>query len=155
MPILHSEDGVPPSKIRVVEVGVTSTDAVPSGTSKIEEFTPPAGYIWEISRMFLLALPPTGAASGTHQFSVYTGGGIGIGIHGKSVFGSKVSWNYSVWDVADSLKIPSSEEATLLALQSILCDQNTPLKVYYSNDTNVDQTIERTIVISVKETPII
>ena len=153
MPIIHLEDGIPPSKSRLITTGGDYPDDIASYGSIIKTYTPPVGKIWEVVNMQLHANAPPGAILGDHSFTLDVGAYYSM--FGKSVYGSNLSWVANMWIIADSLQYPASEVSALLACQNLIADGNNPLVVTYNNSTNVIQTNTVTITFIVKETPVI
>lgn len=149
--IIHTEDGVPPSNSRMVIIDETYTDDVDAGNSAVHTFTPPVGYLWKITSIYLKVTAPSGAASGTHQFMIANA--VSAMMRGISVFGSGIEWDGSIWITADSAKIPSTEIAALFALTSAVFDSENTLNILYYNDTDVISTGARQIEIVIEETP--
>lgn len=153
MPIIHLEDGVPPSKSRLILVGATYTTTVAAGGTLIKEFAPPPGKIWEVHYISLDARPPAGAATGTHQFRVFIRSSSVM--LGKSVFGSAVEWDNNMWVTADSVKQPATETGAMTAVRNMVCDSVNNLTIRYDNNTDVVNSGDFIIFVYVKETPII
>lgn len=153
MPISRIESGVAPAKSKLRLVGDIYTTTINSGLFELNTYTPPIGKIWEITQLYLKANPLPGGASGTHNFKLKTGAGYGL--TGVSIFSSELVWDYNMWVVADSYQRPSTETASVLALRSLVYDNDNPLKIDYYNNTDVNQTVQRLIFAQVKETPII
>lgn len=153
MTIIHLEDGVPPAKSRLVRVGGVQTGNIAAGNYETYDFTPPKGKLWEVIFGYLYVKKPNGAASGTHTFAVMLKD-LQV-MSGKSVFGSSIEWNSSMWVVADSAQQPSTEGGAQSALYHLVSDHNNHIRIDYYNDTNVSQTWARYIYLYVKETPII
>lgn len=153
MPIIHLEDGIPPSKDRIVIMGGAFDDIVNSFASHTETFTPPRGKKWHVITIQLRKGFPTGGTSGVHDFTVKQAG-ISM-IKGESIFSTDVNWNTSRWADADSEQAPTSDEAALIALHSIVADTENPLNIVYLNATDAQNTKNGEITVHVLESPII
>lgn len=151
MAIIHLEDGVPPSKSRMVIYEESDADDVIAGGSKITTITPPVGHIWKITSLYLDAKPPFLAGGGTHQWMV--GNAVSAMLRGISTFASNVEWDASMWTVANSSKAPSSEIAALYTLINSVFDSNNPIVIIYYNDTDKTAADTRNIEIVIEETP--
>lgn len=153
MPIIHLEDGIPPSKERIITMGGVFNDVVNSFASHTETFTPPRGKKWRVIAIRLLKGFPTGGASGTHSFNVKQAGASMI--KGESIFSTEIDWNTNRWADADSEQAPASDEAALIALHSIVADTENPLNIVYLNATDAQNTKNGEITVHVLESPII
>lgn len=151
MPIIHLEDGIPPSKTKLKLVDGSQSGNVLSGNSIITELTPPDGFIWEVVDMYLNVKNKTGSASGTQSFDVYNWPVPKL--FGACTFGNPLTFDYSHWSAADSSKLPADVNNALSALQSIVVSDTIPLRITYANDLDVTQTWGRSIFILVKESP--
>lgn len=152
MPIERIESGVAPAKARLVAQELSDTTDVAATNSLQQVFTPPKGRLWEIVGMYLNTGAPPGAASGVHEFVLRTGD-ISL-ITGRSVFGSAITWNHSHWQVADSAKLPADAVTTLLAIINTAFSNDEPIKIDYTNGTDVNASGTRTLRFYIKETPI-
>lgn len=153
MPIIHLEDGVTPSKTRMVTMGGIFNDIVNSFSNHVETFTPPKGKQWRVVAMRLKKGGAAGATLGTHSFSVSQGSASML--YGESVYSSDVDWNNSAWSVADYAQKPPSSEAALLAVGNITADAANPLKITYFNATDAQNVRLGEITVHVIETPMI
>lgn len=153
MPINRIESGVPPSKYNHILLEETQTGNISAGSGENTVFTPPAGKLWQVLNMYLMAQPPSGASSGIHSYTLIVGN-INI-LSGGSVFGSLVNWNSSCWEAADSFQYPDTAVAAQNALTSTHIIKENPLTVRYFNNANEIQTQSRYIYLSILETPLI
>lgn len=153
MPIIHREDGVPPSKSRLKTLGGAFNDTVNSFATHTKTFTPPRGKKWQIIAMRLEKGFPTGGSMGEHGFIVKQAGMNMLG--GDSVFGSKIDWNSNEWAIADAAQYPATNAAALAAMHAVIADTDNLLTVDYNNLTDAQNTKFGEIIIHVLETPII
>lgn len=153
MPIIHREDGVPPSKSQLVTMGGAFNDTINSFATHTKTFTPPRGKKWQIIAMRLKKGAPVGAAMGAHGF--YVEQAVIPMVIGESVFGSLVEWNTNMWTLADSLQRPATEGGAIAAMHAIIADADHPLTVDYNNLTDVANSTLGEITIHVLESPII
>lgn len=153
MPIIHLEDGIPPSKSRIVVVGGIFNDIVNSFASHTETFTPPRGKKWQVIAIRLKKGFPAGGATGTHNFNVKQAGASML--MGESIFSTELDWNTNRWADADSIQAPADESAALSALHKITADADNPLNIVYFNATDVQNAKTGEITVHVLETPII
>ena len=153
MTIKRTESGISPAKYKHIIEEITESGTILSIGTDNTVLTPPAGKLWEILNMYLMASDPIGATSGTHSFTLLVGN-INV-LRGKSIFSSDLKWDYSVWALADSEQIPSSDAAAQNALTSVKLTQETPLTVRYFNGTDVSQILGRYIRFSILESPLI
>ncbi|MCK5641255.1 MAG: hypothetical protein KAJ19_10670 [Gammaproteobacteria bacterium] len=152
--IHRTEGGVPSTTSKHITKYITESDNVPSMGFDSTYITPPGGKVWQILHMHLIAAPPFGASSGTHDFTLNIDGTLNI-LKGSSVFGSSVEWDYSQWNVADHEQKPSDGVTALNALISTYIIKEEPLRIAYSNFTDVTQGSMRILFFSILETPLI
>jgi len=95
--------------------------------------------------MYLFADKPAGASVGTHSFDISSENELISILYGRSIFSTDVSYNYSHWYIADSLKLPTTEIAQLMALLNKRLDEDNGLSITYGNGTDVNQASKRTI----------
>ena len=148
------EGGVPPTTSKHITQDITESDSISSMGFDWTYITPPAGKVWRILNMYLVAAAPFGASSGTHNFSLGIGGAMNI-LMGASIFSSNVRWDYSQWDVADSEQKPSDIVAAQRSLTNTYIIKEDPLRVTYTNFTDVTQASMRRLFFSILETPLI
>lgn len=153
MPIIHLEDGLTPSKSKVVTMGGVFNDLVNAFATEIKTFTPPKGKQWEVIAMRLMKGSPAGGSFGEHSFSVRQGSATMM--LGESVFNSNLDWVSSSWSIADSRQLPASDSAALLAMRSIRADVDNPLSIHYFNATDASNSKTGEITVHVLETPMI
>ena len=153
MTIFHTESGIAPLKSKLIQEVLSDTADVAAFDALERSFTPPAGYIWNIIAMDLLAGAIPGATAGSHEFSVKTGDIVLI--TGSSVFGSTVAWGNSHWQNADSAKLPPESNTTLMALLNATFSNNNPIKIEYVNGTDAIASGTRTIKLYIIERSII
>ena len=157
MPITRIEGGVPPSKAKYSYDDYILSGSLTPGHSDVTTICPPAGKRWQIKNMVLYAPAVIGATSGVHSFTLnLVGISLDIGIlHGASVFGSTLKWDYSRWDVADSSQKPNTDVAAQNALSSTHIVPENPFEIHYNNATDATQTLTRIISLYVLESPLI
>lgn len=153
MPINRTENGVPPAKFIPIVKYITKNTTIASMAYETVELSPPAGKSWRVLNMYLFASKPTGATVGAHAFSLILGD-INV-LYGESVFNSDLKWDYSRWDLADSVQKPDTDIASQQALISTYFTKKTPLYVKQFNNTDVPQTRIRYILMSMIESPLI
>lgn len=152
--ITRMEDGVPPSKAAYDRIELFETANVPIFSNVEVDIAPSAGKLWKISDMLLFVEHlPLGASGGEHALTLYSH--TTPLLYGASVYGSDLIWRYSMWDIANYSKKPTSDEAALIALGNIYMTKENPLTVRYNNNTDAIQTNPRQIRLSVIETPLI
>ena len=153
MPINRIESGVPPAKSTQLVKYYTLSATLPASSTEHTVITPPAGKLWQIINMRLIASNPVGASSGNHVYTLSVGQ-INV-LAGDSNFGEQIIWDYTRWDKADKSQKPDTDVAAQNALASIRVIKETPLTVTYSNFTDVSQGSMRHFQFSILETPII
>lgn len=153
MPIIHLEDGLPPSASKVVTMGGAFNDSVGAYGEYVATFTPPKGKKWVVTAMRLSKGFPAGGASGVHSFEVKQGPASVM--LGESVYGSNLDWLSSAWTVADSRQLPASDSAAILALRGVTVDESTPLIIRYFNGVDVSNSKLGEITVHVLESPAI
>lgn len=153
MPIIHLEDGVPPSSSKIILVDMSQTaDILPMG-GNISTEAPPKGYVWEVINMYLYAVKKLGASSGTQNFEIAVGT-IPI-MFGASTFAVDLFWKYGEWGSADSEQKPADAVAAVMAMQGIVVESDNPITITYNNRLDVTQTFDRSMYLTVKQTPVI
>lgn len=146
------------SKAQVTSINADSTGTIAGGIglSEIVTITPTVGYMAKIVSLYFLASAPTGGSTGTHQVELYFGSSRNQKIfRARSVFGSSVLISSNTFITADSYKEPSADAELNNNLINTYFDNENPLKLYYQNQTDVDQTADRVIRIVVKEVAIV
>jgi len=141
------QSGLPPDvrtrpyiSFQVIQQSNSST-IKPNGYEDFELYAP-AGYIYEVVNAYLKVSPPSGATSGYHSFEVSGLGSV------KATYASAnntgiLKFVYSHWKGANKESYPTEEQ--LLAMQSCVSDENNPIRVRYSNYTDVNQDKTRTV----------
>lgn len=125
---------------------LSSSTTIAAGGSETIDIFAPSGTICQLDMLVFLAYPPTGSTTGTHQALLYSTNSAGSYLRGISVFGSNVNWDLQDWLTADSSKNPASNGAAYM--QNIKFDSVVGLRMTYTNNTNVAQTIARTYAIN-------
>lgn len=151
MPISHIESGISPVNSKAIQVDSIESTSVFPGTIRTIEFTPPAGYIWNIVAMYLSAPVPVGGFAGEHKYTIQTGN-IFI-VEGKSDFMNILRWDYSHWSNADSHQ-PADDITTLQAILSTKYSHEIPIKILYTNNTDIANLGSRVIRLYIIETSI-
>ena len=137
-------------KIELVDLTSTGTIA-PAGTDAIT-LQPPEGYAYQILDMNLRASLPAGGSSGTHEFK----GRITGNYHDE--FWVIAAFNSVVYIAPYDFNGPDTERPTAIGQQfptiheTMYCTNDNPLVITYTNDTDVDQTGSRTVIVIVKKT---
>lgn len=153
MPIIHLEDGVPPSKSKILLLNGSQTGNVAAGSDMTTTLTPPKGYLWEVMDLYINIKNKAGAAAGTQDIDVIAGAVSKL--FGSTDFGNDLNWSYSEWAAATAAKKPADPVAAVMALRGVVVDVNDPLRFIYYNKLDVTQTWGRSIYLTVKQTPII
>lgn len=152
--ITRIEDGLPASKANYKTYSKYESATVPIFSFENTLVTPPAGKLWKILNMMLFVEAlPLAASAGEHSFTLFSKD-IPI-LYGASVYDSDLVWRYSMWEIAGFSQKPASNEAALIALDSIHLTTTNYLTVKYINNTNEPQVYQRIIRLSVIETPLI
>jgi len=118
------------------------TTTVLAGEREGVDILAPTGYIYKVFNGKLFVEPPAGATSGQHEFYLSLAGMMRT-IYGVSNYGTRLFFDSSCWLEADCKSYPVYN--TVGAIQSSIADEDTPLTVFYSNRTDVDQTNTRNI----------
>lgn len=152
MPIIHTEDGVPPAKSKHILLDMTQSGSILAAGDELSSLTPPKGYIWEVVNMYLNVKNKTGSAAGTQDFEISAG--LVPVMFGSVNFGSDLTWAYGEWGSVTTQK-PADAVNSIIALNNIVVDADNALGVRYTNNLDVTQTWGRTVYFTVKQTPII
>lgn len=134
--------------VKVVDLSQTTTVAAGS-TENLETFAP-SESLYRIVGAKIIAPPPTGAASGFHIFKILTGGGIAL-LAGRSGYQTDIRFHRSYWRTANEVSEPPNEAAQQEAISSLKATESQPVEIEYQNQTDVDQTDNRTIKLLVEE----
>ena len=154
MPINRIEDGVSPSKATYKQHIVYETSTVNWADYEDTHVIPPAGKLWKILNMMLFVEAlPLAATSGDHTFELFSKD-IPI-LQGKSAYNTDIVWRYSMWEYANLVQKPASNEGALMAIDSIHMTTEDYLTVRYLNGSDIPQTYTRHIRLSIIETPLI
>jgi len=121
-----------------------NTGSLSAGATESCNITPPSGKGWRYITMYLNALAPPGASSGTHEFVIWSPGGKFGLLRGVSTYTNRLRFDLSYWKDANSSKEPPDEANLGIALSTQVWDNSYPFKVTYTNGTDVSQTNSRT-----------
>jgi len=126
-------------------VNADSATTVNAANNEVVLIEAPTGYLYEILEIYLQIGDPTGGASGTHEFEVYSESETIFILKGKSVFGSVIEYKYGIWKTADSEQQPPNDSEQQLAIRGKRIDSTNGIRIIYANDTDVNQTKTRAI----------
>lgn len=105
--------------------------------------TPPAGEFWRIKHLFINIARPVGSTSGTHEVSILEIGSNTFSdsvVNAKSNFGDSIIILRNALFVSSAGKVPASEGDQIRAITNIVASSSAPLRIFYYNGTNVEQT---------------
>jgi hypothetical protein len=132
---------------KLVYEDLSSSSTVNSGASETVTVTPPAGKICRLIGIRLNADPPPASSSGTHEFELnYNTTGTYFAFFSlKAPFNGYPVANKLILSGATS-ELPSGDPAQVNMFGGgIFFSSDYPLKIDYNNDTDTNQTNDRTI----------
>lgn len=127
------------ASVTVVSLNLDQPGPVPAGDTLLLDIFAPAGWVYEVNSMWLIAYPPVGATSGTHYMGLEPGENYSI-TRGQSVFGTRVKWDMSHWLIADVENLPPDHAAAILAVTSMVFSETFSGRIRYYNATDAAQT---------------
>lgn len=143
--------------ISIIPIDRTIKTTVGHPQSVTVEIKPPVGYIYEVLDIFLYALKPVGATTGVQEFTLYyyypEWENPNFDIF-KISAASILQWRYGYAFMADSA-YPTTETAQILRPRGVFADNDTYLKIEYTNATDADQTNYVFIALVVKKIKVI
>ena len=135
-------------------VDISDDTQVNAGANRTDNLTPPAGEIYQVVDMMIQAAAPAGDTAGTHQFEIRTmetNNAIYTKLFCRGNHSTTIRLGTYFVMVGDSSEIPSADREQLQVMQGMLWANNdNPIKVYYQNDTDANQTGTRTMKFLVK-----
>ena len=137
------------SKPTITMIDASQSSTVAPGDREIVEIFSPEGAQYQLTSM-QLRVEPTEGANGDHSIVVTTAGWVSV-LVGRAFPNGRVHWDRSTWQSAGRLTRPSSEAAQLRAAQSLRATPDDPIRIVYRNDTDSEQTDERTYLFVVEE----
>lgn len=122
----------------------SSSTQLASGDRENFNFYAPAGSIYRVKAMKLDCAVPSGAANGSHRFTVRPLGQM-ISLWGESDYTERVQWEYSHWYYANYKKLPPDGSAAIEQLNQLVATENSPIEVEYVNNLDVATSQNRRI----------
>ncbi|MBU7006305.1 hypothetical protein [Phosphitispora fastidiosa] len=136
--------------IAVSVIDASSDAAIAAGSSETITVTPPTGKKYKIIG-FSASVTAPGGTTGTHYIAMFiphTTLDVSIGIITTTYSSNLIFSNQAGTGVTSS---PSDLADFLTKLFAVSFDNDTPLKIYYKNSSDVTQTNKRKIVLLVEE----
>lgn len=139
--------------LEILNINATSSSDVDTGMSETVVITPPVGKIYRIIDVGIKILNTSGSAGDHYLSFVINATPQNINIAKISNVGTKdLTISYEAVDV---VLVPSNYSDFLSRLQNIKISNETPLSLYYKNETGESQTSDREIVLLVESEGVI
>jgi len=132
------------------KLDLSSDSTVNAGSSETITSTPEPGYLYKVKSIHLNIVTPGGTSSGTHRFDVKHTSPTMTYLTGISAHDGQLRYDFGYWRNADNTELPLTGIEQLLMLNQIVYNHDHPLTIKYTNDTDVNQTNERSIILDVE-----
>ena len=165
--ILYGPDGITPLSVVDNKLGVrlygrnasigeadeSSSTTINAGGGEITDVYAPSGKLRRVKAVSLSVNIPPGATTGTQTMYITLGTLFSSSIISGTDIGS-LRFDGVYWRVADTQQ-PTTEQAQAIAVNYLVFDADTPLRIAYNNDTNANQDTARTMKYSYEEEGVI
>ena len=151
---LTNEEALPIKPTAVVGrtvrlVNATSITAVNAGATENIDVSPTPGYQGKVLGLLLSCNAPASAATGNHYFKVLSGTAFSP-IRLLSVYNKVVSYDYGEKG-ADTTASPADAKVLYETVSNLRLTTAMPIRIQYTNGTDVNQTSNRTIYLLIEE----
>lgn len=133
-------------------VTANQTGSVSKGTEEVVELYAPAGSVYEVFNLLLVASADADAAAGNHVFEAAPMNGRNA-LRGGSNFDTDLDFRAGVFLTADdaSATFPQNATSQTMMMQALRATENNPLVFRYENNLDVAQENQRNIEMQVEE----
>lgn len=150
-----SQVGISGRKGDVKMITATAATTIADGASETITVTPTAGKRWTIQGVRFSVTKPVGAAAGSHKLLVNLGTSSLSLLWGTAAYNKSLFYLYSQLcdDALANLttEVPSDKNAQVAAFKGLQITASHTLQFVYTNNTGVEQTNTRTVLLSVAE----
>lgn len=114
------------------------TASLAPSASETITITPPTGYIYEVKQLKHQVNAVPSSTSGTHKLQVNSSNITHL--EGSSNYNTGLQFNFGYWLAANASSYPPNTSNPQGIIETIILDENNPLTIIYTNNTDATQT---------------
>lgn len=140
------------TKDEYINLTITKTGAVGTSTSEYTDIYPEIGFGYELENISMEIKSPTGATTGTHELGLKRGTSSRPNVLFSTYeFAKDIKYDFGSFLNSPKTQLPLNADVQLSIMKGIIISQNRPLRITYSNKTDIVQNNDRVYNLSVRK----